>query len=71
MKNRFVDYQWSQDGVIERCELMEDTLKEEMPCYHCDRKMEAGEKVAFLFPIENDEEYALHPECAKKACTMA
>lgn len=65
-----VRYQWTEDGIPELCEMMEDTLPEEDVCYHCDRKLLEGEKVFVLISTDGDE-YTICPECEKKACTPA
>lgn len=62
-----VSYQWTTDGEAEICEKIEDVLLEEEVCYHCECKMQAGEKAVFLFSQDGDE-YTLCPECAEKAC---
>lgn len=63
-----VHYSWSEDGEVELCERMEDTLLEDTVCDHCEQKMKAGEKAVFLFSLDDGTEYALHPDCAKKGC---
>lgn len=65
-----VRYSWTEDGVPELCEMMEDTLSDEDVCYHCDCTLQEGQQVVVLIS-KNGDEYTLCPECAKKACDKA
>lgn len=64
-------YSWSEDGEIELCTQTEDVLTEDMVCDYCNQNMKAGEKVVFLFSVDDNSEYALHPECVKEGCSPA
>lgn len=66
-----VHYSWSEDGEIELCEQLEDILTEDTVCDYCDNHIKAGEKAVLLFSVEDGDEYTIHPECAKKACSPA
>lgn len=65
-----VYYSWSEDGEIELCEQLEDILTEDTVCDYCDNNIKAGEKAVLLFSVDDCSEYALHPECAKKSCSL-
>ena len=66
-----VSYSWSEDGLIELCRQMEDTLMEDTVCDYCDQPMKAGEQAVFLLSMEDGDEYTLHPECARRGCSPA
>ena len=68
-QSKMIRYQWTEDGVIEICKMEEGVLLEEKRCYHCNRKMEKGEKVMVLFPQDGDE-YTLCLNCVEKACNL-
>ena len=66
-EEKMVQYQWIEDGEVELCKIKEGILGEEKSCYHCNRKMQEGEKAIFLNPQDGDE-YIICQNCGEKAC---
>ena len=67
-EEKTVQYQWTNDGEIELCKITESILLEEKICYHCNGKIEIGEKAMFLNSQDGDE-YIICQNCNEKACT--
>lgn len=65
---RFVRYNWTEDGVPEMCRQTEGDVSEDCVCYHCDQLIPSEQKAVFLTSMEDGEMYVLHPECAKSSC---
>lgn len=59
-----VRYWWTFDGEEEICERTEVVILEEMECYHCLRKQEAGSKMSKLHSVEDNQNYYVCVECA-------
>ena len=66
-QSKMVQYQWTDEGEVELCKIEEIMLQKEESCYHCDRKMEKGEKALILFPQDGDK-YIICQTCSEKAC---
>jgi len=64
-----VRYQWSEDGEIELCEKEVITVKEPIPCYHCDCPIQANE-IAVKLTSSDGSVYILHSNCAERGCCL-
>lgn len=63
--NYKVRYSWTEDGIIENCDVSKTKSDIEEQCYHCNRKIKKGIDF-FILTASDQDTYNICSDCFKK-----